>query len=407
MDDQDEIERDRMARLLAKVAASRKLQGQRPMRQPDLSKCPYCRASVRRDRLNTHIDKAHPYIAVPNRRMPTVAELIRRGGAAVVTCPTCKAAMRADQLRAHFDRRHGSLKSAAPLQPSSSIRVSEVDQEADARSNKVQPFSLKERKPFSGETWDARLFAIKSHADVIEAFISRKWADIRSCERVFGLSVDRSYEIKVASAKFRTFGLESIVFRQALNEAPFVLVEFVLQNENWFFRLDSNGRLHSHRQDGLISMPEEYRLLLNLGAVLHLADLVIPIQYSPDHGERMWPQSRATSRENHSHPERLIPRRVQDRSTAIPPSSRGRITDACFVDPFRRRLPLGQSASFEKIVEADQFGINLQGPGYPDIQYTFVSAHVRGDTTEQHQPVYQSGYRAVRTLDTILTMLGF
>jgi hypothetical protein len=49
-----------------------------------------------------------------------------------------------------------------------------------------------------------------------------------------------------------------------------------------------------------------------------------------------------------------------------------------FVDPFRRRLSSGQSPSLGKVVEADQFGINLQGPGYPTIKYTFVKGHARG-----------------------------
>jgi hypothetical protein len=77
------------------------------------------------------------------------------------------------------------------------------------------------------------------------------------------------------------------------------------------------------------------------------------------------------------------------------------------VDPFRRRLPEGQSPSFSTIVEADQFGINLQGPGYPAIQYTFVHAHARGAGSDDLREYrYRHGYRAAKTLDTILTIVG-
>jgi hypothetical protein len=76
------------------------------------------------------------------------------------------------------------------------------------------------------------------------------------------------------------------------------------------------------------------------------------------------------------------------------------------VDPFRRRLPSGQSPSFAKVVEADQFGINLQGPGYPAAQYTFVREHVRGKDGEPPEYQYRQDYRAARTFETILGAIG-
>jgi hypothetical protein len=77
-----------------------------------------------------------------------------------------------------------------------------------------------------------------------------------------------------------------------------------------------------------------------------------------------------------------------------------------FVDPHRRRLPPGQKPSFSKVIEADQFGIDLHGPGYPNVQYTFVEGHARGG---DHPPVYlyKQGYRAVRSLESILDIFGF
>ena len=34
------------------------------------------------------------------------------------------------------------------------------------------------------------------------------------------------------------------------------------------------------------------------------------------------------------------------------------------IDPFRRKLPMGQRPSFQKIIEADSYGISLQGPDF-------------------------------------------
>jgi hypothetical protein len=76
------------------------------------------------------------------------------------------------------------------------------------------------------------------------------------------------------------------------------------------------------------------------------------------------------------------------------------------VDPFRRRLPQGQFPSFEKVVEADLYGIDLAGPGYPTIKYTWVRPHTRGKMDLVPQYLYQD-YRAVRVFETLLDAIEF
>jgi hypothetical protein len=124
---------------------------------------------------------------------------------------------------------------------------------------------------------------------------------------------------------------------------------------------------------------ESYRLLLHLATVVHYADLLIPASESSQ-------AQRTTDAEPSTHPPhaapapnvvtKLVPRLSQ--AAHASDDHGGFVRSASFADPFHRRLPPGQKPSFGKIIEADQFGIHLHGPGFPDVQYTFVRGHTRG-----------------------------
>ena len=59
-----------------------------------------------------------------------------------------------------------------------------------------------------------------------------------------------------------------------------------------------------------------------------------------------------------------------------------------------------------KVLETDQYGINLQGHGYPQVQYTFVRPHARGGDKDLPKYDYQQNYRAVKTFEALLDSIG-
>jgi hypothetical protein len=249
----------------------------------------------------------------------------------------------------------------------------------------------------------------------LKQFLRRQWQKITSIERSFGLAQDQAHEVEVAVRLLNRLGVERLRFRQRELTPPAVGVDFVMQHEVvWPCALDTTGRLQPHPQlDQLF--PADYQLLLNLAAVVHYADLVVPRGST-----RLQPATSATEISHlQSFPEgtteepsqsvrtKRIPRLKP--STASRRAPRSRVTGTkrpSRVDPFRRRLPADQKPSFAKIVEADQAGISLQGPGYPDVQYTFVRAHTRGGGNVVPPYVY-ADYQAVKTFEHLLNRLGF
>ena len=257
--------------------------------------------------------------------------------------------------------------------------------------------------------------SLADHCQDLKQFLDSKWQDITSIERSFGLAQDQVYEVKVAVGPLNRLGVERLRFRQQGFTPPAVGVDIVMQHEVVCqCALDVKGRLQHHQElDKLF--PADYQLLLNLAAVVHYADLVVPreskrlqpaigtteisrSQSSPEGTTKEPPQSVRTKR---------IPRPKPSTTSHRTPRSRGTATNRpTLVDPFRRRLPAGQKPSFAKIVEADQAGISLQGPSYPEVQYTFVRAHMRGGGNDVPQYVY-ADYQAVKTFETLLNVLGF
>lgn len=249
----------------------------------------------------------------------------------------------------------------------------------------------------------------------LKQFLDSKWQDITSIERSFGLAQDQAHEVEVAVGLLNRLGVDRLRFRQRGFTPPAVGVDFVMQHEVVCqCALDATGRLQPHPElDQLF--PADYQLLLNLAAVVHYADLVVPgeptrLQLATNATEISHFQSFSegiTEEASQSVHTKRIPRPKP--STASHRAPRSRVTapkHPSRVDPFRRRLPAGQKPSFAKIVEADQAGISLQGPGYPEVQYTFVRAHIRGGGDAVPRYVY-ADYQAVKTFEHLLNVLGF
>ena len=156
--------------------------------------------------------------------------------------------------------------------------------------------------------------------------------------------------------------------------------------------------------------PPEFLPLFNLTAVAFFSDLVVGQIASTVKVHKEGKTSfkiGAGKREGETFRIKRIPR-----GGPFTASERGAVHErtpnviSAVVDPFRRRLPPGSKPSFSKVIEADQFGINLQGPGYPKTQYTFVRGHIRGNKEMAPEYSYSLGYRAVKTLESIMNLLG-
>jgi len=253
------------------------------------------------------------------------------------------------------------------------------------------------------------------HRQDLQQFLRLKWQDITSIERSFGLAQDQAHEVEVAVGLLNRLGVDRLRFRQHGFTPPAVNVDFVMQHEVVCqCALDATGRLQPHPElDQLF--PADYQLLLNLAAVVHYADLVVPreptrLQHATSATEishlQSFPEG-ITEEPSQSVRTKRIPRLKPSTASHRAPHSRVTSTKRpSRVDPFRRRLPAGQKPSFAKIVEADQAGISLQGPGYLDVQYTFVRAHIRGGGDAVPPYVY-ADYQAVKTFEYLLNVLGF
>jgi hypothetical protein len=254
-------------------------------------------------------------------------------------------------------------------------------------------------------------YTISAHYYQIRDFIQNKWKDIVSNKRTFGLEEEKIYDIQISDNCLKLFMLRSLRFHQKGLKPPAVGVDFVADKNNSFpCALDTEGKLIVHKVLKEI-FSNEYQILLNLAAVSYFYDLVIPKTIERSSCNR---KSKSEKRHQPHHPSRgplikAIPRKKSNGKRLNEKSEATNNNQPSYVDPFRRRLPHGQKPTFEKIVEADQYGINLKGPGHPNVQYTFVKGHVRGvlDKKQILEYSHKQDYKAVKTFETIINILGF
>jgi hypothetical protein len=252
---------------------------------------------------------------------------------------------------------------------------------------------------------------LMAHQSDIRRFIDVKWQDITSGKRVYGLSPGKTYTVQVSLNVLRHLELRMFEFCQG-DSPPAAVAVNVTMHRNMMFPCALEASGHFRMDHRLLHLfPEEsrsgYRLLLHLATVVHYADLVIPIQQ--EQSERHATHAtRAVQASENTRADRTVTKYIPRLPKSDPTGSGSSVPTraSSFVDAHRRRLPRGQQPSFQKIIEADQFGINLQGPHYPEVQYTFVQGHARGGA---HPPeyLYKHGYRAIRSLEHMFDALGF
>lgn len=247
------------------------------------------------------------------------------------------------------------------------------------------------------------------HKNDIKKFINIKWKDINSIKRNFALSKDKSYPVEVLVSALRRIGIDKFQFNQSGFIPPEVGVDFIMKfGVNFHCSINGNGNLRIQRELKDL-FPNQYQLLFNLATIVYYADLIIPITRNTFKSNLRGPLTGKTKKKHgYQKKKKYIPRlKNSSKTNNISETTVSSDEHSIFVDPFRRKLPAGQKPSFEKIVEADQFGINLQGIGYPEIQYTFVKGHIRGNSDEIPGYYYGYDYKSVKTFETILDLIGF
>lgn len=359
----------------------------------------------------------------------------------LLPCPLCGGRRLPRDVAQHFQSKHGvaiSQGEAAALRHRSGEIRAKVVRRLQARIMEKEQRSNSERKarlPSNGNlntteafqhatqvavntlahegAMDRLLKGISAHADKLDQLIKEKWRLIEGLSGHIGLDPDRVYRIHLEGRQLSELGLSELRFQPGILTPPAIAIDAVLPNQSVIPLRFRVGQQVAVADEARLSIPRTVKLLLSLLCIFHYIDLIIPIadvggaQATPQpvSAARVLVQPTQPARDNTK--TRTMPRRPGTRST----TSSGGQTDstqsssaASPVDAFRRRLPAGQTPSLGKVLEADSFGIDLAGPGYPAVKYTWVRPHTRGATGQAMEVVYKD-YRALRVLDTLLETL--
>ena len=203
--------------------------------------------------------------------------------------------------------------------------------------------------------------------------------------------------VQVGDSVLLQMGISRIQFVQEGYRSPGVGIRlWVSDKQGAMCAIDEKGKLELSPQIADI-ISDTWQKVLRMCLLADYADLVVPIDDS----------SNVTCLTNNtvhigaddlvSYDDRSQPGEHRgkastdgDRFTYIPRKKRSggptkhdsyfahRITTGTYVDPFRRRLPKGRHVSVMKKIEASLAGVDLRGPGYPEIEYTYVHGFVRG-----------------------------
>ena len=243
---------------------------------------------------------------------------------------------------------------------------------------------------------------------LVSRLISSKWSELESADREFGLSKTEEYPVLLSIKFLKKIGIVSFTYSSRGLIFPTVNVEI---------EFGSKIRIPVRLEKGqLTSIPSALRtgagesgiLFLTLAILLHYIDLLIT--QNPNGGRTISSKQKSmrspkSSTDTTQRRVRDIPRRKSSSKKNTNDEQRN-ITYASRVGAFRRKLPKGSAPSLQKILEADRYGIVLEGPGYPKVKYTWVAPHTRGD--ESHVPTYEyRDYSAARMFETVLDALGF
>lgn len=255
------------------------------------------------------------------------------------------------------------------------------------------------------QAWRSVEASINANASILRRLIENKWRQLRGA-RKFGLDPERSYPLDATGRWMSALGIARLIY-SARDGAECLAVDLVFHDERCAPMQLRVGHLIASRVGGA-PLPASLALFLTLICVFHYFCLVTQASGGPTKSPVARGRARADGAGDGNAAGalgegevrlRVVPRRVE----SLGRRSRGDMAGShapSAVDAFRRRLPEGQTPSLEKILDADAFGIELAGPGYPDVRYTWVRPHSRG--SEGRVPVYDyRSYDALRALDTI------
>lgn len=256
------------------------------------------------------------------------------------------------------------------------------------------------------------LSRLVSHKQDLEQLIRRKWAILQSGEVHFGLDRTRSYPVLIKVPLLQNMGLSCLTFIPGQLPFPSITVSVDLGAAGAFRVELIDGKLVSVPPHIKRVMSEAGMLFLTLAVVVHYIDFFITAERQKTHpvSPRQAGYGNSTiplESRDETPPLRVrtMPRQEGTRVDAQSSKSQQR-PQISQVDSFRRRLPSGESPSLAKVLEADSYGIDLAGPGYPAIKYTWVRPYTRGETRLMPHYLYRD-YRAVRVFETLLDAMGF
>jgi hypothetical protein len=227
-----------------------------------------------------------------------------------------------------------------------------------------------------------------------------------------GLDPDREYRVAILSPRVTSLGIEAVTFVPREFTPPACGVVLHLADGPTL-----RGELKPHEYVLIAHLAEMPRssgtaLLLTLIVLMHYIDLLVPLVIVDQSSHASNKRSRGR-RDEAQRPvaeppvaiRRELPRtqRHTSREQLSGDTSQKHRRGAA-IDAFRRRLPTGHTPSIAKVMEADSFGIDLKGPGYPAIRYTWVRPHSRGNEKAVPSYIY-TDYRACDVLDTIFDVL--
>ena len=245
--------------------------------------------------------------------------------------------------------------------------------------------------------------------DQIEKFLHDKWAMIDSDQREFGLAENRTYPVEVEVPLLLAAGITRIEFIGGVCDPPAVRVRVEFRsNDSLEFDLVGPSRISSSPPiQSVIGVSAERFLILVV--IMYYLHLVISSEQTSSPGtSRSGPNkgNRSGTVRPKSGRGRSLPRiKSQGGRSTSRKRTRNASRSGSYVDVFRRRLPRGQRPSFEKILEADQYGIHLKGPGYPSVQYTWVRPHARAGGLEPSERYQYRDYQAIAVLETLIDSL--
>ena len=245
---------------------------------------------------------------------------------------------------------------------------------------------------------------LEQYVQSLLGFVSRAWEALCSSERAIALEENSEHRFVMPKRIEKILGIKAIVLIARQIDLPGI--RFRLQgapSEELEGRLDQQGSLVLMAKFDPPLNRAIYPLLKGLVTACY-HDLVIHQsgEVVASKSKRGKPPRGSRKKGSVKRPRRL-PRGKS--SEAGSRSARSQTRAAASISGFRRRLPLGYSASPDKIFEAAGFGVDLKGPEFPEYQYTFVSPHVRGGKQGDRATPLQS-VNATRLMETLIESLA-